>query len=233
MDWRRRPEIKNALTRIQVLFKGNPLQTTGVVVGRHTYGHDEHTFQIFIPGARIEVGAFCSIGPGVKILAGSDHVTTRATTFPLNARLFDPAKGNLEEAIDKGTTTIGNDVWVGLGATILSGVLVGDGVVIGAGAVISKSIPPYAVVVGNPAQIVHYRCDSDTRRRLLALRWWDWADEEIGALKQWFMDDIESFLQEMERTHEARAESDLAQRLRETPPELLTPYRADGFEEGH
>lgn len=54
----------------------------GVIVGRHTYGHDWSTFQIFIPAARIEVGAFCSIAPEVRILAGSEHITTRATTFP-------------------------------------------------------------------------------------------------------------------------------------------------------
>jgi acetyltransferase-like isoleucine patch superfamily enzyme len=204
----------------------------GAIVGRHTYGHDERTFQIFIPAARIEVGAFCSIGPEVRILAGSEHVATRATTFPLNAALFDPAAGNSGDVIDKGTTVIGHDVWIGLGATILSGVLIGDGAVVGAGAVVSKSVPPYAVVVGNPAEIVRYRFRPQIRRRLLALGWWDWDDEEIRALRAWFVTDIESFLHEAERTHEPVAESDLTRRLREAPRELLTPHRRDAEEPG-
>jgi acetyltransferase-like isoleucine patch superfamily enzyme len=233
MDRRGSQQIKNAWARFSVLLKGSPARSPGVSVGRHTYGHDERTFQVFLVGARIEVGAFCSIGPQVRVLAGSDHVTTRASTFPLNARLFEPAKGNMEEAIEKGPTVIGNDVWIGLGATILSGVMVGDGAVVGAGAVVSKSVPPYAVVVGNPAQIVHYRFDSDIRRRLLELRWWNWEDREIRDLKRWFMADVESFLEEMERVHEPRAESDLTRRLREAPPEFLTPHSVDTSDANH
>jgi acetyltransferase-like isoleucine patch superfamily enzyme/SAM-dependent methyltransferase len=199
----------------------------GVTIGRHSYGYDEKTFRIFMEGARIEIGAFCSIAVEARILAGSEHITTRATTFPLNALLFDPAEGNSLDAIDRGTTTIGNDVWIGLGAVVLSGLAIGDGAVIGAGAVVSKSVPPYAVVAGNPARIVRYRFDDDTRRRLLALRWWEWTDEEITALKQSFMADVDSFLQEAERVHVPRLESDLSRRLREMSPKILTPHRGE------
>ena len=202
-----------------------PCLPSGVSIGRHTYGYRDTTFPPFLPGACIEVGAFCSIGPDVRILAGSAHVMTRATTFPLNALLFDPAGGNAVDAIDKGTTVIGSDVWIGLGATILSGVIVGDGAVVGAQAVVSKSVPPYAVVAGNPAQIVRYRFESEIRRRLLPLCWWEWDDEEIRALKPWFMADVESFLNEAERVHKPRAESELVRRLREVPPERMTPHR--------
>jgi acetyltransferase-like isoleucine patch superfamily enzyme len=153
----------------------------GVMVGRHTYGHDRHSFPMFTEDARIVVGSFCSISPEVRILGGGEHVTTRASTFPLNARFFDPAKRNSLDAIDQGPTVIGNDVWIGYGATVLSGVTVGHGAVLGARAVVSQSVPPYAVVVGNPARIVSYRFAADVRNRLLALRWWDWDDEVIPA----------------------------------------------------
>jgi acetyltransferase-like isoleucine patch superfamily enzyme len=196
-------------------------------VGRHTYGHDERTFQTFTAAARIEVGAFCSIGPEVRILAGSEHIATRATTFPLDAALFDPQAGNAGDVIDKGTTVIGHDVWIGLGATVLSGVLIGHGAIVGAGAVVSKSVPPYAVVVGNPAEVVRYRFAPEIRRRLLALGWWDWDDESIRSLRAWFVSDVISFLDEAERIHEPAAESDLTRRLRETPSEMLTPHRGD------
>jgi acetyltransferase-like isoleucine patch superfamily enzyme/SAM-dependent methyltransferase len=199
----------------------------GVTVGRHSYGYDERTFRMFMDGARIQVGAFCSIAVDARILAGSEHITTRSTTFPLNALLFNPMGGNSLDAIDRGTTTIGNDVWIGLGALILSGVIVGDGAVIGAGAVVSKSVPPYAVVAGNPARIIRYRFDEETRRRLLALSWWEWSDDEITALKQAFMDEVGSFLGVAERSHQPRSESDLCRRLREMPPERLIQHRGE------
>jgi acetyltransferase-like isoleucine patch superfamily enzyme len=197
----------------------------GVKVGRHTYGYDAATFRIFIVGSQIEVGAFCSFGPEVRILAGSEHITDRATTFPLNALLYDPSGGNAEDAIDRGVTTMGHDVWIGLGATVLSGVIVGDGAVIGAGAVVSKSVPAYAVVAGNPAQVIRYRFDQDTLRRLQAIAWWDWDDQEIRAFKPWFMGDVESFLREAERRHQPAPESEHAKRLRMTSPDQMTPDR--------
>jgi acetyltransferase-like isoleucine patch superfamily enzyme len=169
-----------------------------VTIGRHTYGHDRSTFPIITEGARIEIGAFCSIAPGVRILGGGEHVTSRVSTFPLNARLADPAKRNAPDALETGPTLIGNDVWLGLGAIILGGVTVGDGAVVGAGAVVTEAIPPYAVVVGNPARVVRYRFASEICERLLALRWWEWSDREILALLPLFMRSAESFLAEVE-----------------------------------
>jgi acetyltransferase-like isoleucine patch superfamily enzyme len=204
MDWRRRREVTNTIIRSYLPPK-HPAESErvvlprGVKVGRHTYGYDESTFLIFTEGARIQVGAFCSIAPQVRILAGGEHVTNRASTFPLNARLFDRGKRNVPDSVEEEPTLIGNDVWIGLGATILAGVTVGDGAVVGARAVVSKSVPPYAVVVGNPGKIEHYRFEPETRERFLALRWWDLDDRQIRALKPWFMGDVESFLNELER----------------------------------
>jgi acetyltransferase-like isoleucine patch superfamily enzyme len=194
-------------------------------MGRHSFGHGVDTFQLFRPGARIEVGAFCSIQREARILAGSEHVTGRASTFPFNARIFAPERGNLEEAIDPGPTMIGNDVWIGMGAIILAGVMVGDGSVIGAGAVISKHVPAYSVIVGNPAEIVRYRFDEQLRRRLLALRWWDWDEQELARVGRWITGDVEAFVDEMERTREASPPSELMRRLAEARPEKITPQR--------
>jgi acetyltransferase-like isoleucine patch superfamily enzyme len=169
----------------------------GVVVGRHTYGHDRYTFPVFTDEARIVVGAFCSISAGVRILGGGEHVKTRPSTFPFNARMFDPAKRASLDAVDTGPTTIGNDVWIGLNAIILSGSTIGDGAVVGAGAVISGVVPPYAIVVGNPAQIVGYRFDSDTRDRLRALRWWEWDDETLRTLLPSLIGDAGAFLDQI------------------------------------
>lgn len=228
MQWRRRQTLRRVVSFFALRLRRNPILPAGVVVGRHTYGYGVDTFQIFMPGTRIEVGAFCSIHHESRIVAGADHVTARASTFPFSAYLFDSPRGVLEEGVEKGPTAIGNDVWIGIGALVLSGVMVGDGAVIGAGAVVTKSVPPYAVVVGSPARITRYRFESPIRRRLLALRWWDWDDDQIRAARRWFTADVESFLDEMEGTHEPRPESELARRLREAPPEVLTPRRGEG-----
>ncbi len=159
------------------------------------------TFPMYTEEARTVVGAFCSISPEARILGGGEHVISRASTFPLNARLFDPAKRTGPDATDTGPTVIGSDVYIGVGAIVLSGVTIGDGAVVGAGAVVAKSVPAYAVVVGNPARTVRYRFDQATRDRLLALRWWEWSDEEIESAFPWFMADIDTFLDEMERVH--------------------------------
>ena len=82
------------------------------------------------------------------------------------------ARGN------RGDTVVGNDVWIGQNVTILPGVHIGDGAIIGANSVVAKDVPPYSVVVGNPAEVKKYRFDEGTREFLLKLKWWD-KDVEI------------------------------------------------------
>jgi acetyltransferase-like isoleucine patch superfamily enzyme len=206
MSWRRRKEMVSSVVRSYLpgddeRRQVRPPVARGVEIGRHTYGYGESTFTIYAEGARIVVGSFCSIHAEARVLGGGEHVRTRASTFPLNALLFDRAKRMAPDAVDTGPTVIGNDVFIGVGAIVLGGVTVGDGAVIGAGAVVNKPVPPYAVVVGNPARVARYRFENEIRERLLALRWWDWSDDQIRAMKKWFMSDIESFLAEAERVH--------------------------------
>jgi acetyltransferase-like isoleucine patch superfamily enzyme len=204
MDRRRRREVRNSIIRSYLPFKPRaegerPTVPRGVEVGRHTFGFGPDTFPIFTEGARIVVGAFCAIDNEARIHGGGEHVITRAAAFPLNAMLFDRGKRNAVDDRETGTTVIGNDVWIGKGATVLAGLTVGDGAVVGTRAVVTKSVPPYAIAAGNPARILRYRFDGETRERLLALRWWEWSDEEIRAQERWFMGDVDSFLDEMER----------------------------------
>jgi acetyltransferase-like isoleucine patch superfamily enzyme len=206
MDRRRRREVRNSIIRSYLPGKPRaesegPALPRGVEIGRHTYGFGPDTFPVFTEGARIVVGAFCAIDNEARVHGGGEHVITRAAAFPMNAMLFDRGKRNALDDVETGPTVIGNDVWIGKGATVLAGLTVGDGAVVGTRAVVTKSVPPYAIVVGNPARILRYRFDGETRERLLALRWWEWSDEEIRAQERWFMGDVESFLDEMERLH--------------------------------
>lgn len=147
-------------------------------IGRWTYGQPK--IHDWGSGGTLKIGAFTSIGPGVQILLGGEHDITRFSSFPFHVfwKTSD-AQGYMRET--KGDVVIGSDVWIGLNAVILSGVTIGDGAVIGAGSIISGNVPPYAVVCGNPQQIIKMRFDELTINRLLEIKWWNWADDKIEA----------------------------------------------------
>lgn len=156
-------------------------------------------------GAKLSVGSFCSIAAGVRIILGGNHRTDWVTTYPFGHTREDwpAAAGIVGHPATRGDVVIGNDVWIAFGASILSGVSIGDGAVVGAHAVVSRDVPPYAVVVGNPAQVVRHRFDQSTIERLLALKWWEWSDHKISRfMSRLLSPDIEGFLSEATNTLE-------------------------------
>jgi virginiamycin A acetyltransferase len=94
---------------------------------------------------------------------------------------------------------IGNDVWIGDGVTILSGVRIGDGAVVAAESVIVKDVPPYAVVGGNPAKIIKYRFDSDIISGLQRIEWWNWSSDEIRSRKADIRGEVDAFVRKYDR----------------------------------
>lgn len=127
------------------------------------------------------VGKFCSIADNVTVFLGGNHRVDWISTYPFPAftEEFPGTIGIQDHATSKGNVIIGNDVWIGSHATIMSGVTIGDGAVIGAYSVVAKNVPPYAIVVGNPARIVRYRFDEKTIEQLLKIQWWNWPLEKI------------------------------------------------------
>jgi serine acetyltransferase len=87
----------------------------------------------------------------------------------------------------KGDIIVGNDVWIGAKSTIMSGVNIGNGAVIGSNSTITKDVPPYAIVVGNPGKIVKYRFTEKQIESLLKISWWDWTEDRIKteAMNMW------------------------------------------------
>lgn len=133
------------------------------------------------PQCHVLVGNYSSIGHGIKFIAGLNHDSHRVSTFPFQ-EAFEGSHGNVVNNYPEANhyqIVIGNDVWIGAYATILGGVKIGNGAVIGAGAVVAKDVPPYAVVVGNPAKVIKYRFDEATIDWLQKLRWWNWSPEKI------------------------------------------------------
>ena len=95
----------------------------------------------------------------------------------------------------KGDIIVGNDVWIGAKATIMSGVKIGDGAIVGATATVTKDVPPYAIVAGNPAKIIKYRFNEKQIESLLKIAWWDWTEDRIKteAMTLW-SDNIDEFI---------------------------------------
>lgn len=127
------------------------------------------------PGTR--VGRFCSIHRQARAFNANHPMNLRST----HAIFFNPLLGYAKsDIIPRSRLTIGHDVWIGCGAILLPSVTsIGDGAVIGAGAVVNKNIPPYAIVVGNPGQVVRYRFSKETIQQVQASRWWEKSIEEL------------------------------------------------------
>lgn len=152
--WRRLN--KHNETTAKCLFPIN-----SVKIGKATYG------KLYVLDAggssRLNIGCFCSIGPDVKFVLNVEHGLFYLSTYPFKVKML----GNKSEALSKGNINVGDDVWFGCGAIILSGINIGQGAVIAAGAVVTHDVPPYAVMAGNPAKILHFRFSSDIIKELL------------------------------------------------------------------
>lgn len=162
-------------------------------IGTNNYGvpniknpHDDAT---------LTIGSYCSIAPNVKIYMGGMHRTDWVTTYPFPAfqkdaqhiTNWDPTHGNVN---------IGSDVWLCANCVILSGVTIGHGAVVANSAIVTKDVPPYAIVGGNPAKLIRWRFDEPTRAALLASEWWNWPEDEVrNVVDKLCSENIANFLE--------------------------------------
>ena len=149
-------------------------------VGRGTYGLSGHSFYNCSEASPVTIGAFCSIAPEVKFMCQGNHPMDTASTFHFQHTWFK-TKGLYEYLTTKGPIIVGNDVWIGMRAMIMSGVTIGSGAVIAAGSVVTRDVEPYTVVGGNPAKFLKRRFDPDLSEAMQKIAWWDWSDEKLTA----------------------------------------------------
>ena len=142
---------------------GNIFNDKLVSVGKYTYG--QLNVLTFDDKTKLSIGNFCSIGPNVWFIPSADHSLNHISTYPYKVNVL----GEALEGVAKGDIIVEDDVWIGLGATILSGVRIGQGAVIAAGAVVSKNVPPYAIVAGTPAKTLKNRVSDDVISFLMTL----------------------------------------------------------------
>jgi len=177
----------------QVGFIKNFVDNPNIIVGDYTYYDDPEGPENFLKnvlyhypfiGDKLIIGKFCAIAKGVKfIMNGANHKLSGISTYPFSIfrqgwEKVLPKQGELPY---KGDTVIGNDVWIGFEALIMQGVHIGDGAVIGSRSVVTKDVPAYTIVGGNPAREIRKRFKDADIQRLQRIKWWDWPAEKITA----------------------------------------------------
>lgn len=174
----------------RLCFLKNIVSNPQIIIGDYTYYDDFETVENFernvkylfdFVGDKLIIGKFCMIASDVTfIMNGANHLSDAISTYP-----FAIFGGDWSQAMEgkqypsKGNTTIGNDVWIGYGATIMPGVTIGDGAIIATKSVVTKDVEPYAIVGGNPAREIRKRFSEEEISQLLEIRWWDWPIEKI------------------------------------------------------
>ncbi|MGL5656827.1 MAG: CatB-related O-acetyltransferase [Fusobacteriaceae bacterium] len=128
---------------------------------------------------KLYIGKFCSIASGVTfLLAGNQgHDTSRISVYPFPEKIFSNSRDGFKR---KGNTVVGNDVWIGTEAFIMPGLKIGNGAIIASRAVVTKDVPPYSLVGGNPAKIIKLRYDEKDILILQEIGWWDWPVDKIN-----------------------------------------------------
>ena len=160
----------------------------GIKIGIGTYGPCFNLDQTWVGKGNLTVGNYTSIAKGVCIYT-RNHPYEKPSTSPIfYSAAFSTWNQLAEDAVSYGKLSIGNDVWIGQYAVILPSChKIGDGAVIGAGSIITKDIPDYAVVVGNPGRIIKYRFDDDTIKYLQKTQWWLKEPQELMKQKNLFV----------------------------------------------
>jgi virginiamycin A acetyltransferase len=162
-----------------------------VDVGEYTYYDDAELTNDFLERnvlyrngpERLVIGRYTAIAHGVRfIMSGGNHPMVGIGTYPFSmfgGEWMDATRDIILNLPSRGDTVVGNNVWLGLSATIMPGTHIGDGAIVGAGAVVSRDVPPFGVAVGNPARVVKKRFTDPEIDTLLKVAWWNWPVEKV------------------------------------------------------
>lgn len=139
----------------------------------------------------IHLGKYCSLAEKITFIIDLNH--DYRSLIQGCVSFMDQTKID-RKAPRKGSIFVGNDVWIGHGTTIISGVTIHDGAVVAAESVVTKDVPPFAIVGGNPARIIGYRFDEEQKKKLLEIAWWNWHLDDLKRFKNDFSLSTEDFI---------------------------------------
>ena len=140
------------------------------------------------------IGKFCSIADNCSIGLASHNISW-VSTSPVFCEGKNILNKNFsfKKSDNYKITEIGNDVWIGIGVLVISGIKIGDGAIIGAGTIVTKDVDSYSIVVGNPGKVLRYRFTNEQKEALLKSKWWDLSQEKLIEIGQ-YIDDIDKFI---------------------------------------
>lgn len=145
-----------------------------VEVGKYSYG--ELNIVTFSSNTKLLIGDFVSIAQNVFFLLDVEHPINYISTFPWKVKMLS---SKIPETFSKGNIVIEDDVWIGFGSIILSGVHIGRGAIVAAGSVVTKDVPSYSIVGGVPAKIIRYRFDIKTTSKLQEIEFKRFSEEYV------------------------------------------------------
>lgn len=142
----------------------NDFNFNNVELGYGSYG--ELNVVDFGGDKKLVINNYVSIAQNVSFILNADHYTNHISTYPFKVKVLHTTSS---ESFGKGNIIVDDDVWIGYGATIMSGVHIGQGSVVAAGAVVTKDVPPYAIVGGVPAKVIKYRFEPEMIEELIKI----------------------------------------------------------------
>lgn len=175
----------------KLIFLKPHIKASNIFIGDYTYFDDRRygpdkfeeynvLYNYDFSKNKLVIGKFCAIAAETKFIMTGDHKLDAFSTYPFP--IFGNGWENAYNIMDlpvKGDIIIGHDVWLGYDCLIKNGVTIGNGAIIATRAVVTKDVPAYSIVAGNPAKVVKMRFDEDTIKRLEAIAWWNWSPEKI------------------------------------------------------
>jgi virginiamycin A acetyltransferase len=193
-------------------YKDKVISRPKIIVpyGRHSYGPQPKLMTNYLPGLAnkmrgSKVGNFCSISSGLKFTFYGKHNYQWVSAYPFFAFYskwkYDNGKtcynsGDIDDSrFQPAPIVIENDVWIASNVTVKEGVKIGNGAVVAMESLVTKDVPPYAIVGGNPARVIRYRFSEEQISELLKIEWWNWTDEKVTKFLPFILsEDVDAFI---------------------------------------